>query len=163
MTGSLTRPLRIALIASLALNLFAIGAVGAAAIGGGGWIGDLVGLRQPSRLTGMPSPRQLRAVLDDADRAILAAALDARRPAFRENLRAMFDARETVAQAIAAEPFDRARVETAFAVLREREAAVATAAQGTILDLVARLDADGRAKVAGLMKRRHKPRETSAP
>jgi uncharacterized membrane protein len=163
MTGSLSRRLRIVLVLSLALNLFAVGAVGAAAIVGDGWMGELAGVRQPPRLTGMPNPRQLRAVLDDADQAILSATLEARRPAFRENLRAMFAAREAVAQAIAAEPFDHARVEAAFAALREREAVVAAAAQGTILDLVARLDGDGRAKVAELMKRRHKPRETTTP
>jgi Spy/CpxP family protein refolding chaperone len=160
MSGKLGNPLRILLIVSLAINLFVGGAVAAAAIVGSGWFGQVFGFgHHPVRITGMPSPRQLRAMLDESDQAILEEMLETRRAAFRENLEAMFAAREAAAQAVAAEPFDRDRVEAAFADLRAREAAVALAAQGAVLDLVAQLGPEGRAKVAELMKRRHRSRD----
>jgi uncharacterized membrane protein len=69
----------------------------------------------------------------------------------------LFAARQVVADAIKAEPFDRAKLETAFAALREHDAAMAAGAQDWLVDFVAGLDPEGRAKVAELLTRRHKP------
>lgn len=154
MIGKLSTRMRVILVASLALNLFVIGAVAADAIAGSGWLAGTIGLEhRPPRLTGMPNPRELREVLPEQGRAVLEATLGNRGPQFRESLRAMLAARRAAADAIRAKPFDRAKVEQAFAALREREAALAAVAQGTILELVAQLDAEGRDKVAGLLDR----------
>jgi uncharacterized membrane protein len=160
MSANRSKQLRILLAISLALNLFVGGAIAASSIIGDGWLAGLIGHdHHRASLTGMPNPRQLRAVLDDEDQAALEATLQARRALFRDSLAAMLAAREAAAAAVAAEPFDRTRVEAAFATLREREAAIASAAQGTILDLVSQLDADGRRKVSELLKPRYKPRD----
>jgi uncharacterized membrane protein len=88
--------------------------------------------------------------------------LDSRRNAFHANLDAMFEARQSVADALAAKPYDPAKVEAAMAVLREREAVMATGAQSMILELASKLDDDQRAKVAELLKPRDDWRKKQA-
>jgi hypothetical protein len=58
----------------------------------------------------MPNPRQLRGVLDEQGQQILGTMLDARRDAFHAHLDAMFDARQGVADALAAKPYDPAKM-----------------------------------------------------
>jgi uncharacterized membrane protein len=155
MIGSLSRRMRILLIASLALNLFGVGAIATAAVMDRGGHGGLFGHCRPPRFMGMPSPRELREVLRDSDRVKLAELLQANRAAFRERLTDLFAARQRVADAVRSEPFDRAKLEAAFAALRESEAAMAAGAQGWLVEFVAGIDADGRAGVAELLTRRH--------
>ncbi|MCI0429252.1 MAG: periplasmic heavy metal sensor, partial [Rhodospirillales bacterium] len=147
-------PMRFLVVGSLALNLFGIGAIAADAImdrdGHGG---------RPPRFMGLPSPRELREVLPESDQAKLKTLLEANRAQFRQRLDALFAARQVVADAIKAEPFERAQLETAFAALRERDAAMAAGAQDWLVDFVAGLDPQARAKVAELLTRRHKPRD----
>ena len=153
MIGSLSRRMRILVIASLALNVFGIGAIAADAImsrGHGGLFGDC----RPPRFTGLPSPRELREALPEDDHAKLNALMEANRAQFRQRLDALFAARQQVADAIRAEPFDRAKLETAFAALREREAAMATGTQDWLATFVAQLEPESRAKVAELLTRR---------
>ena len=154
MAETWSRRLRLLLVISLAVNLFFIGALAVGAITGHGF--GMMGFGGPhgSRLTGMPPPRQLRAVLDEQGQQILATMLDARRDAFHANLDAMFNARQGVADALAAKPYDPAKVEAAMAVLRERETVMATGAQNMILELAEKLDDGQRAKVAELLKPR---------
>ena len=160
MAASLSKPMRIVLILSLALNLFGIGAITASAVTHDGWLAEMVGSRDHRlRIMGIPSSRQLRAALPENDQAILEQVLDVHRPKLREKLRDLFAARRTVAEAVRAEPFDRARLDAAFAALREREASIAAEAQATISDLIARLDAEGRDTVAELLTTRHKRRD----
>lgn len=160
MAGRLSKPMRLVLILSLALNLFGAGAIAAGTVADRGWLANTFGFHhRPPRMMGMPNPRQLHAVLPESGRAILKETLDAHRPRFRENLRGLFAARHAVAEAIKAVPFDRERLEAAFATLRDREARVAAAAQATMLDLVARLDAEERDTVAELLTVRQKRRE----
>jgi uncharacterized membrane protein len=158
MIGSLSRPVRLLLVGSLALNLFGIGAIAADAVmdddGHGGLFG---GHCRPPRFTGLPSPRELREVLPESDQAKLDKLLEANRAQFHQRRDELFAARQAVADAIKAEPFDRAKLETAFAALRERDAAMAAGAQDWLVDFVAGLDPAGRAKVAELLTRRHKP------
>jgi uncharacterized membrane protein len=149
-----SRRLRLLLVISLALNLFFIGAIAVSAISGHGRMGGLLGFG-PShgpRLTGMPSPRQLRGVLDERGEEILESMLETRRDTFHVNLQPMFEARLAVSQAIAGEPFDPAKVEAAMSTLRDAEAVLHSSAQNLILELAAQLDPAQRAKVAELLK-----------
>jgi len=157
MIRSLSRPMRVLVIGSLALNLFGIGAIAADAIMDRDHHGGLFGHCPPPRFMGLPSPRELREVLPESDQAKLNALLESNRPQFRQRLDALFAARQAVADAIKAEPFDRAKLATAFGALREQEAGMAAGAQDWLVEFVAGLDADGRAKVAELLTRRHKP------
>jgi Spy/CpxP family protein refolding chaperone len=158
-----SRRLRILLVASLAVNLFFIAIVAAWAIAGPGYLRGMMGFGQPhSRLLGMPSPKQLRVVLDDQGDQILENMLESRRDAFHAKLEGLFEARTALAQAVAAEPFDQAKIEAALAVLREREAVLHAGAQDMILELTSQLSPDQRAKVAGLLKPNERWREKIA-
>jgi uncharacterized membrane protein len=159
MIGSLSRRMRILLIASLALNVFGIGAIAADAVMNRDGHGGLFGHCRPPRFMGLPSPRELREVLPETDQVMLNELLQANKARFRERLNELFAARQLVADAVKAEPFDRAKVETAFAALRESEAAMAAFAQGWLAEFAARLDPERRALVAELLTRRHKPRD----
>jgi Spy/CpxP family protein refolding chaperone len=154
MSETWSRRLRLLLVISLALNLFFIGAIAVSAIAGYGRMGGLLGfgpLHGP-RLTGMPNPRQLRGVLDERGQEILESMLETRRDAFHANLQPMLEARLALSQAIATEPFDRAKVEAAMATLRDSEAVLHMGAQNMILELASQLDLAQRAKIAELLK-----------
>lgn len=152
MSETWSRRLRLLLVISLAVNLFFIGAIAVSAITGHG-LGMLgFGPTHGPRPWGMPNPRQLRGVLNDEGQQVLSTMLETRRDAFHANLDAMFAARQAVADALAAKPYDAAKVETAMAALREREAVMAASAQGMILELSAKLDDEQRGKVAELLK-----------
>ncbi len=157
MIGSLSRPTRFLLVGSLALNLFGIGAIAADAIMDRDGHGGLFGHCRPPRFMGLPSPRELREVLPENDQAKLDNLLQANRAQFHQRLDELFAARQVVADAIKAEPFDRAKLATAFAALREREAAMAAGAQDWLVGFVAGLDPQARARVAELLTRRHRP------
>jgi uncharacterized membrane protein len=157
MIGNLSRPVRLLIVGSLALNLFGIGVIAADAIMDGGRHGGLFGHCPPPRFTGLPSPRELRDVLPENDQAKLDELLKANKDQFHQRLDALFAARQGVADAIKAEPFDQARLAAAFGALREQQAGMAAGSQEWLIELVAGLDPDGRAKVAELLTRRHKP------
>ena len=125
MTETWSRRLRILLVASLAVNLFFIAVVAAWAVAGPGYLRGMMGFGHGPRMMGMPFPRQIRDVLNEPGQQILDSMLEARRDAFHANLDAMFEARAALAEAIAAKPFDRGKVEAAMAALRDREAVVA--------------------------------------
>jgi len=158
-----SRRLRLLLVTSLAINIFFVGAIAVSAIAGHGFRG-VMGFGPPHgpRMMGVPSPRQLRGVLDDQGQQILETMLDSRRDAFHANLDVMFQAREAVAHAIAAEPFDRVKVEAAMAALRDREAVMHASAQNFILELAAQLNPEQRAKIAELLKPNERWREKRA-
>src|SRR5262245_39444445 len=155
MIGSLSRPMRLLVVGSLAPNLFGIGAIAADAIMDDDGHGGLFRHCRP-RLMGLPGPRELRDVLPESDQAKLDNLLQAHRPQFRERLEKLFAGRQAVADAIKAEPFDRAKVAATFVALREQEADLAAGAQDWLVEFVAGLDPEGRAKVAELLTRRHK-------
>jgi uncharacterized membrane protein len=159
MIGSLSRRMRILVIASLALNVFGIGAIAADAIMDRDGHGGLFGHCRPPRFTGLPSPRELREVLPDNDQAKLRELMEANRAQFHQRLDALFAARQQVADAVRAEPFDRGKLETAFAALREREAAMAAGTQDWLAAFVAQIEPESRAKVAELLTRRHQRRD----
>ncbi len=159
MIGSLSRRMRILVIASLALNVFGIGAIAAGAIISQDGRGGLFSHCRPPRFMGLPSPRELHAVLPDNDQIKLNQLLQANRAGFHQRLDALFAARQQVADAVRSEPFDRARLEAAFAALREREAAMAAGSQAWLADFIARIGPENRAKVAELLTRRHQHRD----
>ena len=149
--GGAGRSRRRLLIASIMLNVFLIGAVGAGlAVRHGPHLfdGDRV---RPPRPFEMPSPRRIRAALPDSARPVAEALFDAHREEVRGKIAALFDARREVAAAIRAEPFDRARLDAVMAALRTREVDVATTVQTIFADLAAELDADSRARMAALL------------
>jgi uncharacterized membrane protein len=145
---------RLILIASLALNLFAAGAFATALLADRG---PVAGLRRPGRagqLMGMPNPRQLRAALAEPGDRALDELLGRHGPGIRQRIGDLRAARRDVAEAIRAEPFRRAALDDALAGLRAREAEVAVATQAMMAELVERLDAEDRARVAELLRPR---------
>jgi uncharacterized membrane protein len=144
------------LIASIVLNVFLIGAIGAgvAARHGHFFDGDRV---RPPRPFELPSPRKIRAVLPEESRPVAEAMFAAHREEMRGKIAALFEARRQVAAAMRAEPFDRVALEAAFVALRAREADVAGTAQGIIADLTAELDAESRSRIAELLDVRREP------
>jgi Spy/CpxP family protein refolding chaperone len=163
MTETWSRRLRILLVVSLAVNLFFIAVVAVWAVAGPGYLRGVMGFGPHGpRMMGMPFPRQIRNVLNEPGQQILDSMLEARREAFHTNLDAMFEARAALAQAVAAEPFDRAKVEAAMAALRDREAVLHAGAQNMILELAAQLDAEQRVKLAELLKPNERWREKRA-
>lgn len=146
--------LRAALIVSLAFNLFVIGVVSA------GWIGgwDLLPFprqeEQRVSLMTLPNPRQLRAVLPESDREIMETFLTERRPEIRPYLRDLASAREQVVLALRGEPFERDQLEKTLTELRERQTVTAVVVQAAFVDLMERINPEGRARVADLMPTR---------
>lgn len=145
------------LVASIVLNVFLIGAIGAGvAMRHGPHIfdGDRV---RPPRPFEMPSPRKIRAALPESARPAAEAMFAAHRGEVREKIGALIEARRQVAVTIRAEPFDRPALDAALAALRMREADVAGTVQSIIADLATELDADSRARIAALLDVRHEP------
>ena len=162
MTETWSQRLRILLVASLAVNLFFIAVVAVWTVAGPGYLRGMMGFGHGPRMMGMPFPRQIRDVLNEPGQQILDSMLEARRDAFHANLDAMFEARATLAEAVATEPFDRGKVEAAMAALRDREAVLHAGAQNMILELASRLDAEQRGKLADLLKPNDRWREKRA-
>lgn len=141
------RGLKIALAVSVAVNIFVAGVV---------VTGLAVGLRgMPHRPQGeRPPVFSLVQSLDEADRAeaeetIRSAALAARGD--------FEDARRLRAEAIdlaGAETFDRPAVEAALARSRDAEAVGRSRLEGTMLDLLQRLDREDRQRLAPAFARR---------
>lgn len=155
--GGAGRTRRRLLIASILLNVFLIGAIGAGIAARHGphlFDGDRV---RPPRPFELPSPRKIRAALPEESRAVAEAMFAAHRDEMRGKIRAMFEARRQVAAAMRAEPFDRAALDEAFLALRAHEADVAGTAQGIIADLTAELDVESRTRIAELLDVRRDP------
>lgn len=151
MPTSASTALRLALVVSLALNLFAAGW-----FAGNLWRHEGPGKRwHHSRL----DPRALHDALEGSDREKLEAAMPAHRKQIHERLRELRAARGAVAGALRAEPFDPQRLATAFDQLREREAAVANQAQRTLIGLASQLSPEGREKMARQMIKRKRHRK----
>lgn len=160
-TGTPTngRPRRRLLIASILLNVFLIGAIGAGVIARHGPHLFDGGRERPPRPFEMPSPRKIRAVLPEASRPIADAMFAAHRAEVEAKIGALVEARLAVAAAIRAEPFDRAALDAALAALRSLEIEMAGTVQGIIADLAAELDADSRERLAKLLETRRGPDE----
>jgi uncharacterized membrane protein len=161
MAVNCTHLMRIVLVVSLALNLFVVSAVAVDAFSPDSWTRSFFVSheRRGPGLPGLPNPRELRAALPEQDRAILDRTIEAHRPQFRERFQGIGEARDTVAAAIKAEPFDPAKLEAAFADVSTRWRAVSAEAQAMLTDLSQQLSPEGRAKLAQMMAERRKPRD----
>src|SRR5262249_25464491 len=116
MAVNCARLMRVVLVVSLALNLFFVSAVVVDAFSPDGWTRSFFGPRggRGPGLPGLPNPTELRAALPEQDRAVLDRTIEAHRPQFRERFQGIGEARDAVAAAIKAEPFDPAKLEAAF-------------------------------------------------
>lgn len=108
----------------------------------------------PHAVMGLPGPRILASELEPAERAALRATFRDRHLAMRERVEALRAARAGVVEALRAEPYDRARLEAAFAELRAQDAATAQGVHEALMELAASLDPAGRARLADAMARR---------
>lgn len=125
----------VALCISVFLNLIAAGFIGA--IGGGAIVAGIA-----MRQTAGPVPQPLRQAFREEMRAnrrsLIAALGDLRRD------------RDRLHDALTAEPFNRAAVETVNAALRKDVDEIVTIGQGVLVDAVAKLPADVRKDIPRL-------------
>ncbi len=147
----MTRFLRFILVASLTLNL-ALGA-------GVAWL-----VFQSSRPTAQSQAREARPMFrQDALRQALRPergplvdrVLAHHRDTMRAHIGRLSEARAGVREAILAEPFERPRLDTAFARLREVEGSTAQEAHALLSDLVEQAEPEERQRLARLVSVRH--------
>lgn len=141
------RGLKIALAVSVAVNIFVAGVV---------VTGLAVGLRGlPGRPHGeRPPVISLIQSLDETDRAEAERALRTSALAARGDFETARRLRAEAIDLAGAETFDRPAVEAALARSREAEAAGRSRLEGTMLDLLQRLDQEDRQRLAPAFARR---------
>ncbi|MGY6518465.1 MAG: periplasmic heavy metal sensor [Lysobacteraceae bacterium] len=125
------------LLASVLLNLSLLVA------GGLWWWGQ-----RPSQAPTAPTSQAAQ-----EDRERFRAQLAGDRERFRAHRRAVAGARATAADALRAEPFDPAALETAFAALRQAEGRAAVDTHEALLAFAGSLDAQGRERMAQRIER----------
>lgn len=143
------------LLASLALNV-ALGAALALP-----WLAPDHDRPRHARMHGrdhMPSPRHVRRVLGEERADVVEAVMKRHRPDIRATFPPLREARRAAHAAIAADPFDAAALERAFAELRARDADSKTAIQAMLVELMAQLTPAERAKVVDSMPKRERRR-----
>lgn len=148
----MTRPLRYILLASLALNL----ALGVSLA----WLAFKPGhppaearAREPRP---MFHPEALRRALPKERGELLDAVLASHRDAMHARIDRMAQAREGVREAMRAEPFERERLDAAFAQLRDTESRTAQEAHALLADLATQATPQERERLAGLLGGRHR-------
>lgn len=110
--------------------------------------------------------QRMFAALPDNERPALEAALAEQRSALSQASRANREAREKVRDALAADPYDPAAVDRAFAELRTRTEEVQRAMHGAISSAAAKMTPEGRKRLADWNpepERRRTPPGMSAP
>ncbi len=140
---TLPRRWRIAIAGSLLLNVLVIAALATLALRHG-----RDGADGATMAAGLPSPRAMQRVLQPHERAAMAEVFGPRRRAIGLGLVELGEARAAVRDALLAEPFDPAALEEAFGVLRAQDATLAGDVHAGLAELAARLDADGRRRLA---------------
>lgn len=132
---------------SLILNVFLLAVVvGGIARTAGPW--GPPGM-SPERATSWSEHRRLHALSGD-QRTMVREAFAHHRDALRDQGRALHEARREVRAALAAEPFDRARLAAAFAALRSVTGAGQAALHTVLIDIAAQLPAEARTVLAPL-------------
>lgn len=81
-------------------------------------------------------------------RQVLRDAVARHKDTLRDEFAAMRQARDGIGEALETEPFDRARLEAAFAEMRRHQDAIESTIQGSFIDAAARLPAEERVKLA---------------
>lgn len=137
------RALRLALLASLALNLtLGIGLI---------WLAKPAPLEKGMRpfidARRLPKPDQLRQPFAESRRHLADAALELHRQGLHQRVDALWAAREQVYQAARSQPFQARNLEAAFAALRQAEAEAASHAHLLFLELMSKADANEREKL----------------
>jgi uncharacterized membrane protein len=123
------------LIASLALNLF---------------LGAVVGMRywrehvRASERSMMGPMGRLASGLPESARAKVKAVMDGRQAQLQEQRREFRRAQTEATQALAAEPFDKAKAEAAFVEARRRSNAMSELMHSTMIEVSAQLTSDER-------------------
>lgn len=158
----MSRSIRILLIVSLALNL-TLGA-------GLAWWGWQVHRNQTNaaRFDGRPMfrPDALRASLRGERSELVDRVMAHHRDRMRNQIQSLRQAREDVRAAMLAEPFQRERLDAAFAQLRSAEASTATEAHALVGDLVEQAEPRERQRIARLVNGghgRHRPMPSAQP
>lgn len=142
------------LIASLALNLFLAGVLGVRYWREQQW-------RAERTMTG-PIGRIAQG-LPESGRTKVRAVIDSRRDQIREQGREYRRARGEAMQALAAEPFDRMKVEAAFAEARRRADAMSATMQAAMIEASAQLSAEERKAFRERLAERERDRERRGP
>jgi uncharacterized membrane protein len=109
--------------------------------------------RHPHAVMTLPGLRVLAGELEPAERAALRTAFRERHPQMRARIDALHAARKGVVDALRAEPFDRARLESALAEVRAQDTAAAAGVHETLVELAVSLDAAGRERLADAVAR----------
>jgi Spy/CpxP family protein refolding chaperone len=146
-----TRWLSLFLLVSVAINLAVAGFMGSRMMGWGG----------PGRGGDRFVERVTRDMPPEAASRVRAA-LAAQRPAMNRNIEEMRRAREEVRAALTAEPFDRSKLEAAFANVRRIGDAMQDSMHAGVLSVAQDLGAPERARLARMLDRGppgHPPRE----
>ena len=141
------RGLKIALTVSVAVNIFVAGAVVTGLVVGARHLGDRPGYDRPPVITLIRS-------LDEADRVQAQEALQASALAARQDFEAARRARTEAIELAGAETFDRPAVEAALAQSRAAESDGRGRLEGTMLDILERLDQEDRQRLAPGLARR---------
>jgi len=145
------RRLKYALIASLALNLLIIGAVA----------GTMVGFKKHGPRMGARGEdfgmMGLTRVLPEERRKEVRKQLRADREKLRPLMEEVRTARRAAADALAAEPFDRAALDAAIAAVAEKERTVRQAAVNAFLGHAETLTAEERGKLAEWWRKKSEP------
>lgn len=140
-----SRPMQFLLIASLALNLLLVAAIGA------------YSLRQNTQTAGERWAAKMERLADAmpaADGGMLRGALAAHMPTLEAARAELRTSREAIAGALRTDPFDRAALERAMADFGIKRVGLQRAYQAMIADGAAGMSADGRAKMADWSSRR---------
>lgn len=150
----LNTPIRIALLASLCLNLL-LAAVTGSVLWRERSASDAAA---PVEARSLPDPRRIARALPPERRALVREALAPDRAAFVADVRALRDAHARVRLALRAQPYDELALGAALADVRERERTMAERVHGGLLRLSAQLTEDERAQLAERLPRRDRHR-----
>jgi uncharacterized membrane protein len=148
-----SRWLTIALVVSLGINLLIVGAIAGHLLSGQRHMWQRPGMMQgeASRSSDGPGDRVIQRMTEAVPaehRPAFEAALAQHRARLAEVGRAMREARMKVRDAMVAEPFDRAKLDGAFAELRARSQELQTEVHAAVAEAAAKLPADARQKLA---------------
>jgi len=148
-----SRWITIALVISLGINLLVVGAIAGHFLSGHRYMWHRPGQMQAeaSRSTERPGDiviQRLTEALPAEQRPVFEAATAQHRARLTEIGRAVREARTKVRDAMVAEPFDRAKLDAAFAELRSRSQELQTTMHAAVSEAAAKLPADARAKLA---------------
>jgi uncharacterized membrane protein len=143
--GRRRRWLGLALVLSLAVNLFLVGILA------GGWLarGPAAGFDPAAGPASIP--HMIRALPPTARDAALERFAERRR-ALRGQMTALRRARQSVYEALTAEAFDRAALEAALGDLREQVAALQAGLHEAIVAVAERLEAEDRREMAETLR-----------